>query len=100
MADDRRVEQVFHDGLFHRRRKHGKWDTVDAPALEAPVADTHAHLQLLAEPSLALARCAVHHVDFVCTIVDVFEDGSTTFDRLNSWKFEAAADAKQIVGWS
>ena len=100
MAGERKVEQVFHDALFRQKRKHGAYRVIDAPALEAPVADTHAHLQLLAEPSLALARCSVHHVDFVCTIVDVFEDGSTTFDRLNSWKFEAAADAKQIVGWS
>lgn len=100
MSDERRVELIFHDALFRQKRKHGTYREVDAPKLEAPVADTHAHLQLLAEPSLALARCAVHNVEFVCTIVDVFEDGSTTFDRLNSWKFEAAADAKQIVGWS
>lgn len=100
MADEERVEPVFRDALFRQKRKHGAFRVVDAPELEAPVADTHTHLQLLGGPSLALARCAVHHVDFLCTIVDVFEDGSTTFDRLNSWKFEAAADAKQIVGWS
>ena len=93
------VEQIFHDGLFRRKRKRGKYEEVEAPVLEAPVADTHTHLQLLSDPSLALARCAVHKVEFVYTIVDVFEDGATTFDRLNSWRFEAAADAKQIAGW-
>ena len=46
------------------------------------MADTHAHLQLLPDPALALARCAAHRVSFVCTIVDAFEDGTTTFDDL------------------
>ena len=73
---------------------------VDAPQLEGPVADTHAHLQLLSDPSYALARCAAHKVEFVCTIVDAFEDGTATFDRLNSWRFEAAAAAKRFVGWT
>ena len=78
----------------------GRYRVVDAPQLEGPVADTHAHLQLLPDPSYALARCAAHKVEFVCTIVDAFEDGTTTFDRLNSWRFEAAAAAKRFVGWT
>ena len=49
---------------------------------------------------VAFARCAAHKVEFVSTIVDVFEDGTTTFDRLNSWRFEAAAAAKRFVGWT
>ena len=93
-------EPVFRDALFRQKRKHGKYRVVEPPALEALVADTHAHLQLLPDPSYALARCAAHKVEFVCTIVDVFEDGTTTFDRLNSWRFEAAAAAKRFVGWT
>ncbi|MFR1167145.1 MAG: nitrate ABC transporter substrate-binding protein [Adlercreutzia equolifaciens] len=73
MADETQTDPVFFDTLFHRKRKHGKWDTVDAPQLEGLVADTHAHLQLLPDPSYALARCAAHKVEFVCTIVDAFE---------------------------
>ena len=46
MADETQTDPVFFDTLFHRKRKHGKWDTVDAPQLEGLVADTHAHLQL------------------------------------------------------
>ena len=94
------AEPVFFDTMFHRKRKHGMWDTVVAPQLDGLVADTHAHLQLLPDPSYALARCAAHKVEFVCTIVDAFEDGTTTFDRLNSWRFEAAAAAKRFVGWT
>ena len=45
MADETQTDPVFFDTLFHRKRKHGKWDTVDAPQLEGLVADTHAHLQ-------------------------------------------------------
>lgn len=100
MADDERQEPAFDDPLFRQKRKHGKYRVVEAPQLEAPVADTHAHLQLLPDPSLALARCAAHKVEFVCTIVDVFEDGATTFERLNSWRFEAAAGAKRFTGWT
>ena len=100
MVDEQSAEPVFDDPQFRQKRKHGRYRVVDAPQLEGPVADTHAHLQLLPDPSYALARCAAHKVEFVCTIVDVFEDGTTTFDRLNSWRFEAAADAKRFVGWT
>ena len=79
-------EPVFRDALFRQKRKHGKYRVVEPPALEALVADTHAHLQLLPDPALALARCAVHGVRFVCTIVDAFEDGATTFERLDAWR--------------
>ena len=100
MADDRHAEPVFDDPLFRQKRKHGKYRVVEAPQLEADVADTHVHLQLLPDPSLAIARCAAHKVSFLCTIADTFEDGSTTFDRMNSWRFEAAAAAKRFTGWT
>ena len=93
MADDERQEPVFDDPQFRQKRKHGRYRVVDAPQLEGSVADTHAHLQLLPDPSYALARCAAHKVD-------AFEDGTATFDRLNSWRFEAAAAAKRFVGWT
>ena len=100
MSDERRPEPVFYDARFRQKRKHGTYREVDAPQLEAEVADTHTHLQLLPKPSIALARCAVHHVGFLCTIVDVFEDGAATFERLNSWRFDAAVAAKEFTGWT
>ena len=97
---DEQQEPAFDDPQFRQKRKRGTYRVVDAPQLEGSVADTHAHLQLLPAPSYALARCAAHQVEFVCTIVDVFEDGIATFERLNSWRFEAAAAAKRFVGWT
>ena len=97
MADEAQTDPVFFDTLFHRKRKHGKWDVVDAPELEAPIADTHTHLQLLGDVPLALARCAKHKVDFLCTIVDVFEDGTTTFDQLSGWRHLAAVNVHRLV---
>lgn len=92
----RREEPVFFDTLFRQKRKHGQYRVVDPPALNAPVADTHAHLQLLADPALALARCAIHGVRFVCSIVDVHEDGSATYDRLNDWRFQGALNIARL----
>lgn len=97
MADETQTDPVFFDTLFHRKRKHGKWDTVDAPQLEGLVTDTHAHLQLLDDPALALARCAAHGVGFLCTITDVYEDGPVTYDRLDAWRHEAAVDVAKLV---
>ena len=61
------------------------------------MADTHAHLQLLDDPALALARCAAHGVGFLCTITDVYEDGPVTYDRLDAWRHEAAVDVAKLV---
>ena len=97
MSDERRAEPVFRDAQFRQKRKHGTYREVEAPKLEASVADTHAHLQLLADPSLALARCAVHGVGFVCTIVDAYEDGSTTFERLGGWMDEAENVVEELA---
>lgn len=82
---------AFRDALFRKARKHGRWQVVEAPspALEAPVADTHAHLAMLSDPVLSLARCAVQGVDFVCTIVDAVEDGWGTYRELDGWRGEA-----------
>ena len=70
MVDEQSAEPVFDDPQFRQKRKHGRYRVVDAPQLEGSVADTHAHLQLLPDPSYALARCAAHKVEFVCTNVD------------------------------
>lgn len=82
---------AFRDALFRKQRKHGVWQIVEAPApaLEGPVADTHAHLALLSDPALSLARCAVQGVSFVCTITDAVEDGWATYRGLDAWRSEA-----------
>jgi TatD DNase family protein len=51
----------------------------------APVADTHAHLDMLDDPALALARAALAGVSFVATVADPTEDAWRTFDELPAW---------------
>ena len=81
------------DFAFYQRRKHDKWREVPAPepALEAPVADSHAHIHMLPDPAWELARCAVNGVDHVCMIVDPSEDGARPFDELDEWVRSAEA---------
>ena len=90
-------DPVYPDLLFRQPRRHGKWRPVEAPFLGAPVADTHAHVQLLASPPLALARAGAFGVRFICTIVDVWEDGSATFDDLGAWRDEAVSLLPQLA---
>ena len=72
---------------FYQRRKHDKWREVPVPepALEAPVADSHAHLQMLPDPAWELARCAANGVRFVSAVVDLSEYGTQPFDDLPCW---------------
>jgi TatD DNase family protein len=55
-----------------------------------PVADTHAHLDMLDDPALALARAALAGVGFIATVADVTEDAWRTYDELSSWTSNAA----------
>ena len=91
-------EPVFRDALFRQKRKHGSIVWSSRPRSRRWWPTRTAHLQLLPDPALALARCAVHGVRFVCTIVDAFEDGATTFERLDAWREEAAALASTLEG--
>ncbi len=94
---------------FFQKRKHHKYREVAAPVLEGPVADTHAHLQMLKNPAAELAKCAYHGVQFVCAMCDPADgvggdgageralpaghDGSQpTFERLEEWAAGAAAE--------
>ena len=83
---------LFGDALFRRHRKTG-WAYMGspAPALEAPVADTHAHLAMLSRPALSLARCAVVGVDFVCSLCDPAEadECNRTYHEIDAWRAEA-----------
>ncbi len=80
-------DPVFSDEYFRKKpKKHGReWPIVDAPEMFVPVADTHAHLDMLPDAGLALARAAVHKVGFLETMVD--PTGTTrTFDELEDWR--------------
>ncbi len=84
MSDE---ELIFQDEYFRRKpKKHGReWPIVDAPEMFVPVADTHAHLDMLPDPGLALARAGVHKVGFLETMVDPVNDVST-FEKLDEWR--------------
>jgi TatD DNase family protein len=58
---------------------------VVAPDLGGPVADTHAHLDMLEDAGAALANAARAGVDFVATVADPSEDAARTFDQLPIW---------------
>ena len=49
------------------------------------IADTHAHLDMLEDPGLALARAALAGVGFIATVADVTEDAWRTYEELPSW---------------
>ncbi|MDR1413260.1 MAG: TatD family hydrolase [Actinomycetes bacterium] len=65
---------------------------VDVPLPDAdgmPLVDTHAHLDLLDNPALALARAAVAGLSHVMTIADVAEDAARTYNDLADWQASA-----------
>ncbi|MEG0070646.1 MAG: TatD family hydrolase [Raoultibacter sp.] len=61
------------------------------------IADTHAHLDLLEDASLALARCAVYGVDFLVAMVDAVEDPAITFDNLEVWRENVASILPEVM---
>lgn len=80
------VEEGAFSVSFFQKRKHHKYREVEAPVLAGPVADTHAHLEMLKNPAGELARCAYHNVRFVCAMCDPAEDDHTTFQSLEAWQ--------------
>jgi TatD DNase family protein len=72
---------------------------VEAPQFGGPVADTHAHLDMLDDPGLALARAARAGVEFVATVADPSEDASRTFDDLPIW-FARAREVLDADGFA
>jgi TatD DNase family protein len=95
VASGEAPEQVF----FDARLRDTKHRVVEAPVFSAGVqmADTHAHLDMLHYPALALARAAAHQVSFVVSVVDPTEDPSFTLDNLDAWQQEAGELLKR---WS
>lgn len=74
---------------FFQKRKKGRVRVVEAPRLSSVIADTHAHLEMLHQPALNLARCAFWNVRFICSITDPVEDSKTTLTHLSRWQEQA-----------
>jgi TatD DNase family protein len=64
----------------------GSGKQIVLPQLGAPTADTHAHLDMIADPAGALARAARARVTLVCAVVDLTEKPGVTFDGLADWR--------------
>lgn len=63
---------------------------VEAPDFAGvPIADTHAHLDMLDHPGFALANAARAGVGFVATVCDPSEDAARTYVELDAWLAEA-----------
>lgn len=90
------TEPEFFDSLFRKRKKNGEWKIVETPGLGVLAVDAHCHLQYQKNPGLALARAGLHGVGFMCTVVDVYEDGTTTYDSLSKWNHEAALSMQRL----
>ena len=85
------------DAKFYQGGKKGDWREVEPPVLEAPVADTHAHIHLMRDPALELARAAAYNVAYIGMIIDLPEDGVRAFEMLDTWRAEAADVLAEIA---
>jgi len=88
MADDRDRIPTF----------PGSGKVVVLPELGTDCADTHAHLDMLADPVGALVRAARSGVALVCSIVDLTETPEVTLDGLAGWSAAAAARLADMPG--
>lgn len=91
MPEEQQHIREFADPFFRSKRKNGSYKITPAPVLEAAVADTHAHLQYLADPILAIARAAAYGMPILGLIVDAVEDGDGPLRALDGWMREAEA---------
>lgn len=92
-------EPVFQDFLFrNKKRRHGyRVIAPPQPLLEAPIADTHAHLDMLDDVSLALARSAAYGVKFIGSMVDIYEDPGKAYDCLDTWYAQTEARLPELI---
>lgn len=87
-------QQVFCDARL-RDAKYRVATTPEFP-VGTRIADTHAHLDMLHHPGLALARAAANGVSFVVSVIDPTEDPSFTLDNVEPWQHEAE---KLLAQW-
>lgn len=93
------VEPIFFDTGYHKRKKHNKWALVSDPfvAKRSPLVDSHAHIHMLPNPGLAMARAGAASVQFLGLVTDPSEDGTVVFDSLEAWNMEAALLVRSLV---
>lgn len=91
-------EEIFEDRRFRKKKKNGTYVEVPAPKMEALVADSHAHIHMLADPALALARAGMLGVQFICAITDPVEDGTVLFDNYKQWIRQSMIKAHMLIG--
>ena len=90
VANQQGAPKVFWDHIFRDvKDRELAPPEIASPALYCPVADTHAHLDMLHYPALALARSAAHGVSFIVTVVDPTEDPAYTYQSLTAWESAA-----------
>ncbi len=94
------LQPVFADALFRQKRKKGRFRLVEPALIGAGAVDTHAHVQLLADPALEFARAGLWGVEFVCDIIDVAEDDPAVFDSFAGWYEEARRLMPQLAAAS
>jgi TatD DNase family protein len=68
----------------------------EVPSIGHPIADTHAHLDMVDDPVGALARAAIAGVALVVTVADPSEDAARTFDEVAAWRGAAAARVERM----
>lgn len=91
-------EQVFADKRFRKKKKNGTYVEVPAPYMEALVADSHAHIHMLADPPLAIGRAGILGVQFICAMTDPVEDGTVLFDNYKQWIRKSMVHAHMLIG--
>jgi TatD DNase family protein len=90
-ATDVANSEIEPEIIWDAEFRDAKGRIVEVPAIisELPIADTHAHLDMLFTPALALARSQAHHVEFIVTVVDPTEDPAYTYCNLGVWQDQA-----------
>lgn len=93
------IEPIFFDTNYHKRKKHNRWALVDDPYVvkRSPLVDSHAHIHMLPNPGLAMARAGAASVQFLGLVTDPSEDGTVVFDKLEAWNMEAALLVRSLV---
>ena len=86
------------DFLFRKKpKKSGReWPVVEPPAFsaDAKIADTHAHLNMLDDPALSIARAAHSKVTFIESMTDPLSvEGTGFYEEID----ECLSNAKSVI---
>ncbi len=97
-----RPPDELRDAHLRKRNRNGNWAVVEAPQISYQIADSHAHIQMLVDPSLALARAAANGITFIEAMADPTDDEGgfkhpsvpPTYMYLDKW---LSSDAASIL---